>query len=449
MERENPSRERHISRGRAQETKGVSSPGDTRPIRCFNCNGKGHLARECKKEKKEKADSREAGSLSARITDKVCGATKSMCGTRRKLSQEGKLFGKKWTTSVEIFGRKWSALLDTGSEVSILPARILKQAMRDGINIDEEVQELPLDTTTRVVDASGNAMKFLTVVRVDIKEDGAKSSLAKVSMHVSQGEVGTLVLGTNALPALGYRLVRKQGQRARRIKRDEKAAVRILAEDAEEKAIRCNAVVAERTYVAPGEMKPVRVTGAKASGDKLFCSEIHVIQTGLCSLEEHGSTTILVVNTGLEPLVYRKNQRVGSWDDCDRPQSDRAVAANMLTRQNPPLTPEERAETLRRYLVNNRGGKELSESLEDLMKNHNQVFAVEDRELTQTHLVTHEIDTGSTQPIRQKKRPVPIGARKEFKGIIEDLLNRGIIEPSSSDWASPVVLVRKKDGTLR
>ena len=33
--------------------------------------------------------------------------------------------------------------------------------------------------------------------------------------------------------------------------------------------------------------------------------------------------------------------------------------------------------------------------------------------------------------------------------MVQDMLDRGIIEPSKSSWVSPVVLVEKKDGTLR
>ncbi|XGW23595.1 hypothetical protein V3C99_005654, partial [Haemonchus contortus] len=77
------------------------------------------------------------------------------------------------------------------------------------------------------------------------------------------------------------------------------------------------------------------------------------------------------------------------------------------------------------------------------------VFAVSDHELTQTDLVQHDIDTGNTKPIKQKVRPVPRGVQPEFKAILSDLEARGVIAKSNSDWASPVVLVQKKDKTLR
>ncbi|PIO63136.1 hypothetical protein TELCIR_15279 [Teladorsagia circumcincta] len=45
---------------------------------------------------------------------------------------------------------------------------------------------------------------------------------------------------------------------------------------------------------------------------------------------------------------------------------------------------------------------------------------MEDKELTQTSLVKHEIKTGDTEPIRQRTRPVPPGAHEEFKEIIRE-----------------------------
>src|SRR3989441_6228900 len=59
------------------------------------------------------------------------------------------------------------------------------------------------------------------------------------------------------------------------------------------------------------------------------------------------------------------------------------------------------------------------------------------------------IETGNTPPIRQRSyRPSP-RAREEISNQTEDMLRHGIIVPSESPWASPCVLVKKKDGSMR
>ncbi len=67
----------------------------------------------------------------------------------------------------------------------------------------------------------------------------------------------------------------------------------------------------------------------------------------------------------------------------------------------------------------------------------------------QTNIAHHKIDTGDNPPIRQRARRVPYAFREESNKQIEDMLGKGIISPSTSPWASPIVLVRKKSGELR
>ena len=63
-------------------------------------------------------------------------------------------------------------------------------------------------------------------------------------------------------------------------------------------------------------------------------------------------------------------------------------------------------------------------------------------------MVEHDIDTGDARPIKQSPRRPPLAARESEDKILEEMLATGVIEPSTSSWASPACLV-KKDGTFR
>jgi len=88
-------------------------------------------------------------------------------------------------------------------------------------------------------------------------------------------------------------------------------------------------------------------------------------------------------------------------------------------------------------------------TLVQLMKKKQGVFALTDKELGQTDLVEHSIQMNDSTPIRTPPRRLPYALRSELESKLQKLLNIGCIEPSSSPFASGLVLVRKKDGGLR
>ena len=59
------------------------------------------------------------------------------------------------------------------------------------------------------------------------------------------------------------------------------------------------------------------------------------------------------------------------------------------------------------------------------------------------------IHTGGVAPVRQPVRRVPPHRREAVRKLLNEMLERGVVEPSASPWASPIVLVRKKDGSTR
>ena len=85
----------------------------------------------------------------------------------------------------------------------------------------------------------------------------------------------------------------------------------------------------------------------------------------------------------------------------------------------------------------------------DLLRENLQVFTLPGEPKGRTDWVKHEIHVNTEVPIKQAVRRPPIHLREAADEEVQKMLKDDVIEPSTSPWASPVVLVRKKDGSLR
>ena len=81
--------------------------------------------------------------------------------------------------------------------------------------------------------------------------------------------------------------------------------------------------------------------------------------------------------------------------------------------------------------------------VEQLVTKYNHVFALYRSEVSFTHVVEHSIPLTSDIPVKCKYRPVPIHAIEDCIKEIDVLLKRGVIERSTSEYSSPVVIVKK------
>jgi len=66
-----------------------------------------------------------------------------------------------------------------------------------------------------------------------------------------------------------------------------------------------------------------------------------------------------------------------------------------------------------------------------------------------TSLIEHKIVLNTDKTITSKPYPLPFQSRKIVEKEVKDMLDMGIIEPSTSPYCSPIVLVKKTDGTYR
>lgn len=63
--------------------------------------------------------------------------------------------------------------------------------------------------------------------------------------------------------------------------------------------------------------------------------------------------------------------------------------------------------------------------------------------------ITHKIETKDEIPVKQKMRRTPLGFQEQEEKQLNKMLEVGVIRPSTSEWATTPVLVKKKDGSVR
>lgn len=76
-------------------------------------------------------------------------------------------------------------------------------------------------------------------------------------------------------------------------------------------------------------------------------------------------------------------------------------------------------------------------------------ISFEKKGLGRTSLITHSIDTGNTAPIKQRYYCLSPDRLKVLNGLLDEMLEMGVVEPSVSPWNNPVLLVSKANGELR
>ena len=92
---------------------------------------------------------------------------------------------------------------------------------------------------------------------------------------------------------------------------------------------------------------------------------------------------------------------------------------------------------------------EAKQALSKLIDDYSDVFSKREYDLGCTGLVMHSVDTGDHKPIRQPLRRHPPPHAQAIRDQTAEMSRQDLIEPAVSEWTSNVVLVKKKDGSLR
>ena len=128
---------------------------------------------------------------------------------------------------------------------------------------------------------------------------------------------------------------------------------------------------------------------------------------------------------------------------------------NVTSAFSKPTKPETTPERLNELFekLDLKGIEEWSETeqaeVHELMTKFQHLFPLSDLELGCTLLVKHRINVNNPGPFKERYRRLPPQEFDEVRNHLQEMLKVGVIRKSVSPSASPVVLVRKKDGSLR
>ena len=220
-----------------------------------------------------------------------------------------------------------------------------------------------------------------------------------------------------------------------------------------DKTIRTPAKQVACCRVAVGD---ISLDGTLLCTNNIQLTEGVVVHGGVASVS-NGEVPLWIENTtskdyavGADELyceaevVEEKNVELATQQD--HMDGDVGMDVNMVTTEQPRLADE--LQTLVDE-VDASLGSEVKEAMADLLHSYRDVFALKGDPLGRTGVVKHEIDTADAAPIRQAPRRIPLHQVDMVEEAMEDMKGSGVIRPSESPWASPVVIVRKKDGGCR
>ncbi|VDL71793.1 unnamed protein product [Nippostrongylus brasiliensis] len=312
------------------ETRNPRLPEGRVAVQCYSCGKVGHLAKDCRNPGQQKvneterhqrsSDVRQGRSFSTRVdlAGKVPGGG--------DLETSGKLFGPKSVRIARMLGMNVEVLLDTGSEMSIMPVQVLQRAREQGTDLDTYVTKIPRINAV-VRNASGEIMEFVDAICVDVVLGGERQL---VPFHVGNCVDELVILGTNALELFGIALAPKE-----------------MEETADSgKMEKTRAVIKGSVFIPAHSVK------------------VH----GACKVTGDGTAAITVWNTADEARVLHKGEVVGEWTQEEwTPASAFDNGADLLEKGSEHVVQDEKKSALRMtYQARSEGRNQLLRKMSEL-----------------------------------------------------------------------------------
>ena len=154
----------------------------------------------------------------------------------------------------------------------------------------------------------------------------------------------------------------------------------------------------------------------------------------------------------MKQIVHERGTTSMCTDDAGLLEDPIEVATSKLEVDRMPLPPKQMKQLFEQIKLEEgttHWTAEQRSKVRTVIERKSFLFAMTSLDLGRTDLVKHHIQLDDYTPIKDRYRRIPPHQYEEVRKHLEEMLDIGAIRRSNSPWASPVVLVRKKDGSLR
>ena len=482
---------------------GFPKASNLEPRRCFLCQKPGHLARECKSRTTEsggRSDSRKTFGGTKQVTantdngppeslEEFLYSSDDETTAEVKVVRVADKGSKPQCTKVQVQGVPSYGVLDSGADITIMGgtlfrkvaavARLKKRDLKRPDKTSRNYDQTPFTLDGRMdldITFNGKTMCTPVYIKTDAHEqlllsEGVCRQLGILQYHSEVepwrgGRKQNQMQANTSVPSLQEKSARDTTEETTSPEPRSQPAVqiaevptvraqvrlvqslRLLPHQGASVSVQLEPVSrlqeSEEVLIEPSTHElPLQVEDSllRVSGEGLACVAV-LNPTGCsCSLEagtELGeASTVNLVPPDQQPL------------EVTGEQSGQGSTQPMVKR----ITEEEatqRKQTLRELV----GQPELltpeqAEQLHQFLGEHHEAFCLEPNERGETDILSMEIDTGGAPPKKQAARRMPFAVRSEVAKQLRTMQEAGVIQSSNSPWSSPVVKVRKRDGTHR
>ena len=156
---------------------------------------------------------------------------------------------------------------------------------------------------------------------------------------------------------------------------------------------------------------------------------------------------VTVMNNSEVPVKLFAGTRIGELSPVKVEEESPEINTISASPPPPPTTPKKGSAAVDLDFCEVTDSEK--QELKLLLDEYRDVFANDDSEVGRTHRAQFHIHTKASVPVAIKLRRTPFSLRSEVHQQIKNMEERGVIEPSTSPYSAPILLVSKADGSYR